>query len=62
MLLAPLGGWVWIVAVISSAVFIVRQHSLVRPGDLSRVGVAFFQTNAIISLLLMAGGVIDALI
>ena len=60
--LLPAGGWVWAAAVSCSVALILIQHGLVRPGDLSRVGVAFFQTNAIISTLLMIGGVIDTIL
>lgn len=57
---APVGGLFGLgVAVV--AALVIRQHSLVRPGDLGRVNQAFFQTNAIISLLLMAVGIVDCL-
>ena len=56
----PVGGLFGLgVAVV--AVLVVRQHSLVRPGDLAQVNQAFFQTNAIISLLLMSLGIVDCL-
>ncbi len=38
---------------------VVRQHWLVRPHDLDRVNQAFFDTNALISLLIMTGGIVD---
>jgi 4-hydroxybenzoate polyprenyltransferase len=41
---------------------LVYEHALVRPDDLSRVNVAFFQVNIVISLGLLAVGVIDLLI
>ena len=56
----PVGGLFGLgVAVV--AALVVKQHSLVRPGDLGRVNQAFFQTNAIISLLLMSVGIVDCL-
>ena len=36
-----------------------RLHSLVKPTDLSKVGLAFFTVNGIISVLLGALGIID---
>jgi 4-hydroxybenzoate polyprenyltransferase len=41
------------------AVLVIYQHRLVRPDDLSRVNEAFFQTNAVISVLLLVVGTID---
>ena len=38
------------------------EHWLVRPDDLSRVGLAFFQINALISLGLFAVGLVDVLL
>lgn len=48
-------GLVWLVV----AGLIVRQHRLVRPDDLARVNQAFFDTNAVISVLLLVAGVVD---
>ncbi|MBB3208062.1 4-hydroxybenzoate polyprenyltransferase [Rhodopirellula rubra] len=59
---APAGlGWVFAVAVGLTAVLVLVQHWLVRPDDLSRVNAAFFQTNAIISLVLLVAGIADCL-
>lgn len=62
-------GWVspplstlWYSAVALTAALMVVQHSLVRPGDLSRVNVAFFTVNGIISVLLGAAGIADAVL
>ncbi len=38
------------------------EHWLVRTDDLSRVGLAFFQINALISLGLFAVGLVDGLL
>lgn len=43
-------GWTYAVAWIVVAVLVIRQHQLVRPDDLARVGEAFFHLNAWISL------------
>lgn len=48
------------VAVIAS--LLVYEHAIVRPDDLSRVNLAFFQINVIVSLGLLACGVVDLLI
>ena len=54
----PLGLLYWI-AVAAVAVLLVYEHALVRPDDLERVNVAFFQVNAVISLGLLAVGALD---
>lgn len=41
------------------AVLVIYQHALVRPDDLSRVGIAFFNTNAVISVVLLMGTIVD---
>jgi 4-hydroxybenzoate polyprenyltransferase len=48
----------WI-AVGLAAVLLAVEHSLVRPGDLSKVGHAFFTVNGIISLLIGLLGIAD---
>lgn len=52
-------GPVFLVGVIAVAVLLVYEHLLVRPDDLSRVNVAFFNVNALISLGLLAIGILD---
>lgn len=52
-------SFVFATSVAMVGVLVVYQHKLVRPDDLSRVGQAFFQTNAIISVVLLAAVVID---
>ena len=50
-------GWMYYGAVVSIAALLVYEHRLVRPDDLERVGIAFFNVNAIISaVLLIVGG------
>ncbi|HKD37441.1 MAG TPA: UbiA family prenyltransferase, partial [Pirellulales bacterium] len=48
--------WAGLAAV---AVLLIYEHSLVRPDDLTRVNKAFFNVNAVVSLGLLAVGVID---
>ena len=44
-----------------AAVLIVIEHSLVKPNDLSRLNMAFFTLNGVISIILGGLGVIDVL-
>jgi 4-hydroxybenzoate polyprenyltransferase len=53
-LLAHLGWPYWAALAIAGAV-LVAEHRLVRPDDLSNVGVAFFTLNGIVSILLYVG-------
>ena len=41
---------------------LVYEHALVRPDDLSRVNLAFFHVNALVSLGLLVVGVVDLLL
>ena len=52
-------GWLFWSALGVIAVLVVRQHSLVKPGDLGRVNQAFFDMNAAISVTLLIVGVVD---
>lgn len=52
-------GPVFLMGVILVALLLVYEHRLVRPDDLSRVNVAFFHVNAVISLGLLGLGLLD---
>ena len=52
-------GWVYFAGVVAVALLLVYEHVLVRPDDLSRVNLAFFRVNIIISIGLLAVGLID---
>ena len=41
------------------ALLLIYEHAIISASDLSRVNVAFFQVNAVISLGLLAIGAID---
>lgn len=43
-------GWIYYVTVAAVAVLLMVEHCLVKPDDLARVNIAFFQVNAIISI------------
>jgi 4-hydroxybenzoate polyprenyltransferase len=48
--------------VAAAAILLVYEHALVRPDDLARVNVAFFQVNIAISMGLFAVGLADLVI
>jgi len=43
-------GWIYAAGVIAVAALLAYEHSLVKPGDLSRVDQAFFTLNGMVSL------------
>jgi 4-hydroxybenzoate polyprenyltransferase len=55
-------GYVYFAGVAAVAGLLVYEHALVRPDDLTRVNVAFFQVNIAISLGLLAVSLIDLMI
>lgn len=55
-------GWIFLSATGLVAAMVIWQHQLVRPNDLSRVNQAFFQANAIISVLLLVAVAIDCVL
>jgi 4-hydroxybenzoate polyprenyltransferase len=57
----PFGGIYW-AGVALVAVLLVYEHALVRPDDLTRVNIAFFNVNAVISFGLFAVGTLDLFI
>ena len=52
-------GTVFLTGIVAVSALLLYEHSLVRPHDLSRVNVAFFNVNAIISVGLFAVGLVD---
>jgi 4-hydroxybenzoate polyprenyltransferase len=44
------GGLLYIVGAVVVAALLVYEHSLVKPGDLSRLDAAFFTMNGVISV------------
>jgi 4-hydroxybenzoate polyprenyltransferase len=57
----PLGP-LYFAGVVAAVLLLVVEHSLVRPGDLSKVNLAFFTFNGVISLLLGTLGIIDVFV
>jgi 4-hydroxybenzoate polyprenyltransferase len=54
----PLGR-IYLAGVLAVTILLIYEHALVRPEDLSRVNLAFFSVNVIISMGLLAVGVAD---
>jgi len=54
-------GWIYLAGIVAVAILLAYEHWLVRPDDLSRVNVAFFQVNAVVSLGLLVVGSLDLL-
>ncbi|MDA7979824.1 MAG: putative 4-hydroxybenzoate polyprenyltransferase [Pirellulales bacterium] len=52
-------GWVYLAGVALVAGLLAYEHFIVRPDDLTRVNVAFFQVNAVVSIGLFAIGALD---
>jgi 4-hydroxybenzoate polyprenyltransferase len=55
-------GLIYFVGVGAVAALLIYEHALVRPDDLTRVNVAFFQVNVVISTGLLIVGVLDMLV
>jgi 4-hydroxybenzoate polyprenyltransferase len=58
----PAFGWIWWSGVAAVAGLLVYEHALVRPDDLGRVNTAFFNVNAVISLGMLAVGILDLIL
>ena len=61
MLLTDLGV-VYLVGVGVVIVILIYEHAIVKPNDLSRVNLAFFTLNGMVSLVLMALSVVDMIL
>jgi 4-hydroxybenzoate polyprenyltransferase len=55
-------GWPYYLGVGIGAGLIAWEHSLVKPGDLSRLNAAFFTANGIVSIVVFLGALVDRLI
>jgi 4-hydroxybenzoate polyprenyltransferase len=55
-------GWIGFIGVLLTGALLVYQHSLVKPGDLTRLNAAFFTTNAFVSVILFITIASDVLI
>ena len=61
LLFVPVLGWLYLAGVVLVVGLLGYEHSLVRPNDLSRVNIAFFNINGGISVLLMLFVIADCL-
>lgn len=52
-------GWVFLAGIGAVTVLLVYEHAIVQPNDLGRVNIAFFHTNAIISVGLLLVTLVD---
>lgn len=55
----PLFGAVYLCGIAAVAALLFYEHSLVRPDDLTRVNIAFFNVNAVVSIGLLLIGALD---
>ena len=54
-------GWTWDTAVGIVGVLLIVEHSLIKPDDFSKLGVAFFTVNGAISILLYIATLLSTL-
>jgi 4-hydroxybenzoate polyprenyltransferase len=55
----PALGWVYLAGIATVAALLAYEHSLVRADNLTRVNIAFFNINAIVSVGLLLLGMVD---
>lgn len=55
----PQLGWIYLVGISCVAALLIYEHRLVRPDDLTRVNLAFFHVNAVVSIGLFLVGTLD---
>lgn len=55
-------GMIYYIGVVAAALLLIYEHSIVRPDDLDRVNVAFFNVNVIISMGLLVVTLIDVFV
>lgn len=60
--ITPQFGVLFAIAVGLAAAMLVFQHAIVRPGNLSRINMAFFTANGIISVVIGMLGIIDVFV
>jgi len=60
-LVYPLGP-IYFLGVAAVAALLIYEHALVRPDDLTRVNIAFFQVNVVVSMGLLVVTVVDLLV
>lgn len=58
-LVYPQLGWLYLAGIACVAALLIYEHRLVRPDDLTRVNLAFFHVNAVVSIGLFLVGTLD---
>ena len=59
---SPLLSSLYFTGVVAAIALLIFEHSLVKPDDLSKLNIAFFTLNGIISLLVGSLGILDVLL
>jgi 4-hydroxybenzoate polyprenyltransferase len=54
-------GGIYLTGVVAVCLLLVYEHRLVRPDDLTRVNIAFFNVNSVISMGLFLAATVDLL-
>ncbi|MTI81773.1 MAG: 4-hydroxybenzoate octaprenyltransferase [Firmicutes bacterium] len=52
-------GWFYFIGVITAVIILFYEHSLVKPHDLSKGGVAFFTMNGVLSMVMFVFSFLD---
>jgi 4-hydroxybenzoate polyprenyltransferase len=52
-------GTIFLIGIVAVTALLLYEHRLVRPDDLTRINIAFFQVNAVISIGLLLVGLLD---
>lgn len=55
-------GFIFLAGIAAVSALLIYEHSLVRPDDLTRVNIAFFNVNSLVSLGLLIVGLTDLLV
>lgn len=55
-------GWIYLVGVGLATLMLIWEHAIVRPSDLTRLDVAFFNLNGYVSVVYFAATLIDVLV
>jgi 4-hydroxybenzoate polyprenyltransferase len=55
-------GWIYFAGVALATIMLIWEHAIVRPSDLSRLDVAFFNLNGYVSVIYFAATLIDTLV
>jgi 4-hydroxybenzoate polyprenyltransferase len=55
-------GWIYLAGVAVVVAMLVWEHAILRPSDLSRLDVAFFNLNGYVSVIYFAATLADVLV